>query len=443
MPNQGLKETSEEIVDYSLSRGADDVVVNAFSEFSRQLRFSESRIDIFNGWRDQHFQLFMAKGGKVVSTQVKDAKSYRKIVDSAIRTADISPESKDYMGIASSSNARSRSRKIENISDRELVNFVKDAMERAKKSGAVSAAGSLYHNTYSRYLCTSTGVSKHEDDSHLYFSIRCFADDTASGHGVTSSVSVSAFKPEDAAEKAAGLAKLAMGNPTVLEGEFDTVLDPMVTAVVASQVGEMNSAYAVISGFSCFRGKVGKHVASDAVTIEDDATRPLMGRRAFDDEGLRTRKTVMIQRGTLKTHLHNTSTAKKFKTKSTANAGLVSPRPFCISMKEGRSSHEDLIEGVDNGLFINNVWYTRYQSYAQGNFSTLPRDAVLTIKKGELSAPVRNIRVTENLLRLLKNIVAVSKEREHVSWWYESIVPSTVPYALVRNLNITRSSDLG
>lgn len=432
---------AEEILEYTLSRGADDAVVNAYDEDVRQVRFSESRMDIFNRWMERHFVLFLAKDNRVVATTIKGEDSYRHMVDGAIETALKSPPSQDYRGIAERSRARSAVRRAEEIKDSTLSSFVAQAVDAAARNGA-SSAGSLYHSSYRRYLTTSNGIRKKEAASSLYFSIRCFADEDASGHAVTSSMKLSDFRPEEAAEKAAGLSKMARGAVKGEEGKYDTVLDPMVTAVLTSQIAEMDSAYAVIAGFSCLKGKVGKRVASEKFSMFDDATRPLLGWRAFDDEGVRTQRTAIISRGILKTYLHNTSTARKFKTRSTGNAGLISPTAFSVSLEAGKRGYEDIMSEIRNGLYINNVWYTRYQNYATGNFSTIPRDAILKIKNGEFAGAVRDLRITENLLRVMKNVKELSSEREHVTWWLESSIPSTVPYILVSGLNLTRSSDI-
>jgi PmbA protein len=433
---------AEEIMEYALSLGADDVVVNAYEERNRQIRFSNNRMDIFNGWIERHYVLFLAKQKRVVATTIESGDVYKEIVESAIRTAELSPPSSDYVGIAKRSNARSVSRRIETARDRTLSSLVSRAVDIAQRNGAVSCAGSLYRNSFNRYLCTSSGIRKKENGASLHFSIRCFADENASGHAVISSLRLKDFEPEKAAEKAASLSRKAINAERAMEGRFDAILDPMVSAVLASQIAQMDSAYSILSGFSCLRGKIGKRVASSLLTVSDDATRPLLGYRAFDDEGLRVRRTTFISKGVLKTYLHNTSTARKFRTRSTGNAGLIYPTPFSISVEAGKRHFEDMISDLRDGIYINNVWYTRYQNYALGNFSTIPRDAILRIRNGEIAGALRDMRVTENLLRVLKNVADISEEREHVNWWLESTVPSTVPYMLVKRLNITRSSDV-
>ena len=68
-------------------------------------------------------------------------------------------------------------------------------------------------------------------------------------------------------------------------------------------------------------GKLGEKIASEALTIIDDATMPgLFGSSPFDDEGVTSRRTVVIERGVLKSYLLNTYTALKLGLKTTGNA---------------------------------------------------------------------------------------------------------------------------
>ncbi len=439
--SEDLANFSEKIVSESVTAGADDVIVNGISSDTRQIRFSENRLDIFNNWKDTSFHLFLSKKKRVVSTTIKGNDDYRESVRRAIGTANNSEPSEDYLGIAGSSKARSYISSEKPVSDRALSGFAHTAIDTALKNGATSCSGSLYGSFYIRCTASSTGITKKEGSGSYYLSIRCFDGEDASGHSVISSLSGSDFHPERAAAKAAIIASGASKPVACEEGRYDTILDPMVVATLTSQVGLMASAYQVISGFSCLGGKIGKRVASDAVSIEDDPERKLYGFRRFDDEGVATGKTRIITDGVLKTYLHNTSTSKKFGTRTTGNAGLIAPEAFMLSFAGGNQSRDEMIGEIRNGLYINNVWYTRYKSYVKGDFSTIPRDAILRIKNGEIVGAVKGIRITENLVGLLKRVSAASKEREHLSWWGESFTPSTVPYVSVKRLNVTRSSD--
>jgi PmbA protein len=128
-----------------------------------------------------------------------------------------------------------------------------------------------------------------------------------------------------------------------------------------------------------------------------------------------------------------------FKTKTTGNAGLVAPNPWNIEMEAGDMSKDELFGEVKKGLYLTNTWYTRFQNYAKGDFSTIPRDGIFLVEKGEIKKSLKDLRVSDNTLTMLGNIAAISKERQHVHWWAEADPPSLSPYVLIKNVHMTKS----
>ena len=120
--------------------------------------------------------------------------------------------------------------------------------------------------------------------------------------------------------------------------------------------------------------------------------------------------------GVFRTMLHNTTTANKFKSKSTGNAGIIAPSPTTIVFKEGDMGFDEMIKKTGNGILITNNWYTRYQNQRTGEYSTVPRDAAFLIEGGELKQPVNGLRVSDSIPRQLQNIEYISRERKWIKW---------------------------
>jgi PmbA protein len=99
-----------------------------------------------------------------------------------------------------------------------------------------------------------------------------------------------------------------------------------------------------------------------------------------------------------------------------------------------------LIADTKRGLYINNTWYTRFQNYSTGEFSTIPRDAILKVENGEIVGAVKNIRISDNMMNFWKNIDALSRETQEIYWWEEAAPPSTLPTVRARQMTITRSA---
>jgi PmbA protein len=109
-------------------------------------------------------------------------------------------------------------------------------------------------------------------------------------------------------------------------------------------------------------------------------------------------------------------------------------------VSKGDHTVDELIEDVRDGFYMNNTWYTRFQNYSTGDFSTIPRDAILRIRNGEIIGSVKNIRVSDNLMRFWKNVDAVSRSSEEIYWWDEAAPPADLPAARAKKMTITRSS---
>ena len=191
---------------------------------------------------------------------------------------------------------------------------------------------------------------------------------------------------------------------------------------------------------SFFKDKIGEKVGPEFLTMTDDGTDPnMVVSPPFDSEGVPTQKNVIIENGVLKTYLHNTSTAKLNDTISTGNAGLIFPRAWNCAIAPGSMSKDDMISNIKDGLYITNLWYTRFQNYQTGDFSTIPRDAVFEIKDGKITGAVKDIRISENMLGMLDRIKHIGNDPEQIRWWEVGLLVKT-PHVVVEGVNITKST---
>ena len=125
-----------------------------------------------------------------------------------------------------------------------------------------------------------------------------------------------------AAEEAADRAARLLGARKPRSERVPVVLDPEAATSFLGVLAGALSAEAVLKGRSLFASSVDQSVASDLVTLVDDG-RLLEGSAAapFDDEGVATGRTPVVENGVLRGFLHNTYTATQAGTVSTGNAG--------------------------------------------------------------------------------------------------------------------------
>jgi PmbA protein len=76
-----------------------------------------------------------------------------------------------------------------------------------------------------------------------------------------------------------------------------------------------------------------------------------------------------------------------------------------------------------------------------GDFSTIPRDGIFLIKNGEIVKSLKDIRITDNLQKVLEKIIGLSSKPEWIIWWgLETQTPVLTPYVLVKDVKITKST---
>jgi PmbA protein len=126
----------------------------------------------------------------------------------------------------------------------------------------------------------------------------------------------------------------------------------------------LESIFDAVHGMSIYRqesflaGKFGEKVADERVTVTDDATTPgLFGTTPFDDEGVPSRRTAVIERGVLKSYLLNTYAARKLGMKTTGNAarGLAGNAGIGhgnFFLEAGVQTPGRIIAGISNGFFV-------------------------------------------------------------------------------------------
>jgi PmbA protein len=433
---------TEEIIRKAKGLGADEVVASTVFGKYRQVRFSNNQIDINVAWNDYATDVAFAWKKRVVATQIHDFRESDASLKQLMRLAKVTEENPAFGGFAKGTFRYAKSRadkKIENLEN--LTDYVFGAIQAAKKEAGseVETGGTLLAKFENVYLASSEGPSGVDVRSAIELSIRAFSEREASGHGVECSSTLGGFEPSRAGAKAGEVAKMAKKPSLGDEGSYDVVFDPLILGSLLGVWAGMASAYSVMTRRSIFVDKLGKNVAPEIVTLKDNPAPYSVSNRVFDDEGVPTRENVFIDHGSFRTYLHNASTAKIFKTETTGNAGLIAPTPWNVEMEAGDASREELFKEMKRGLYLTNTWYTRFQNSAKGDFSTIPRDGIFLVEKGEIKRSLKDLRISDNALAMLGNIVSVSRERQHVHWWEEADPPSLSPYVLMKNVHITRS----
>ncbi len=446
-----LQDLPREIVKHGLKAGAVDVMGQVEVEKRRMVRFSNNSVTVVKTWDVVSPVIYLGFGTRSIASRLSDTSTTTidKTISQMLSAVKALPETVEshlakgpfqYKRISGLFDS-----KIPHL-EGELTDHVDSAINASLGTGAkrVSGVVSSYH--WRKAVSTSTGVDASSEQTLIESSLRSFAEDDASGQGISVSTSLKDFEPAKAGKESGMFAKMSLKPEQGKEGKCNVVFAPSIFANLINSVGFSASAFAVEAGFSFLGDKLGQKVASEQLTLTDDRLRADgPGSMAFDDEGHPSQVNPLIEKGVFKMFVHDSRTAAKFKSSPTGNAvwdtdfGQIVPFPTSLIIEPGNVAREELFEMAGDGLYITNNWYTRFQNYRTGDFSTIPRDAMFRIENGKLGAPVKGLRVSDNLLRILQSIRGVSRDRKWVRWWEVSI-PTYLGHFLVDQVGITKST---
>ncbi len=199
-------------------------------------------------------------------------------------------------------------------------------------------------------------------------------------------------------------------------GRYPVILDPEITGVFFHEaIGHACEADAVLENQSLFKNKLGEKVANDLITLYDDPTLPeSAGSYLYDDEGIKAKKTLLINKGVLNSYLHSRSTAAKMNQEPTGNGRsefantLPIPRMSNIVLEPGDSSKEELFESVKKGILLIGSRGGVVEP-TKGNFLFNAKEAFL-IENGRITTPLRDVSLSGNSLEILNKISGISKK---------------------------------
>jgi PmbA protein len=191
------------------------------------------------------------------------------------------------------------------------------------------------------------------------------------------------------------------------------VFAPEVARGLVGAVFDAAAGDAIYRGASIFAGKLGEEVASPSVTVVDDGTIPGgFGTSPFDAEGLPSRRTVIVEKGVLRSYVLNTYAGRKLGMKSTGNAGRgLAGNPYLdagnLYLEAGTQAAEEIVRGVERGLYVTRL-LGQGVNLVTGDYSR--GAAGLWIENGELAYPVHEITIAGNLREMLRNIMAIGSD---------------------------------
>lgn len=218
----------------------------------------------------------------------------------------------------------------------------------------------------------------------------------------------------------------------VPSGKSPVVLDSDMTGLIAHEsFGHGLEADQVLRNRSFLRDKLNEKVASENVTIVDNgAYENGYGTYAFDDEGVKSKRNVLVENGILKGFLHSRETASALSTQPTGNgraenfAHKIYVRMSNTYFEKGDWGLEEMIEDIDRGVYL--VKSSHGMEDPLGGGIQVSSLKGFLIEHGKLTQLLKPVALSGKVLELLRNVDAVGRDFKlhpgHCGKGYEDFV---------------------
>ena len=311
---------------------------------------------------------------------------------------------------------------LENLAPDKLINIAINMEKEAKKycDKVESFSGCAISYSSGKYgIINSKGLNLKNKSNLLTAYVVPIVKDGENmydGCGYVVAKSLDEIDPAKIAKMGVDGALSKIGATSIPAGNYKVIINNEAMVSLLSTFAGIFSGDAVQKGLSLLKGKEGEIIASDIVNLVDDPhLKDGLASVAFDDEGVATVKTYLIQDGKLNTLLHNLKTANKAGVKSTGNgfkasyASPISVSPTNFYIEPGVNSLEEMTKKIDKGLIITDLAGLHSGANSiTGDFSLAAKG--FYIENGVKTHPVEQITVAGNFFTLLTDIEEVGDD---------------------------------
>jgi PmbA protein len=415
---------AEKILDVAKEAGAQQAEVFQVSNEETPVKFEANRLKELNARQTAGVALRVIVNGRIGFASSTRPGDMDGLVQAAMETAPFGPEAHfDFPGKAEPANVAVYDPATERLPVDEMIEMgqrLVDAVRRTEPEIQCEAHVRRTSGTVS--LANSKGGEFSYRDSMLsvwaYGTLIRGTDMLFVGDGDAScgpAIDIGRIEQEIGAQL-----NRSRRNAEARTAEMPVVFTSL--GVVEALMGPLTMAFngrLVHQGQSPLGGCLGEEKYDSRISIYDDATLAMRpGARPYDDEGVPSRRTPLIEQGVVRNFLYDLQTAAMAKARSTGSAQRsLTTQPAigmtCVTIGTGDSSFEEMVGGVKEGIVVEELMGAGQGNVMGGDFSG---NVLLgyKIENGEIVGRVKNTIVAGNVHEALRNVAAIGREARWV-----------------------------
>ncbi|MHA1664553.1 MAG: TldD/PmbA family protein [Candidatus Njordarchaeales archaeon] len=362
------------------------------------------------------------------SGMINKISDIKKIVEKSIKMARVSPKDKDFESLPpptqiSGSIADIFDKNMIYLDEEEIIKEASFLLNKAKEADIKITCGQVKLIQFEFNVMNSLGVNFSHKATNVFIFFQAMKE---RGEGIVKAYSTTfrninwdvLWQELYRRAKNASEAERIKGSHTV-----EVIIDPIdLSGLFSSYLRAANGEF-IYQKRSPWINKLNEKVASESLTIIDDGRMPggLMSALA-DDEGVPTKKKIIINRGILESYYFDYYTARALDGEPTGNGfrrdtdiedahtKIARSNLSNVEILHGNKDKSELIEEIDFGLYIDKFSKPIIRNIS-GDFSLEIRNSFL-IKNGEIINPISHVLLVGNIYDIMNKITGIGKEPE-------------------------------
>lgn len=366
------------------------------------------------------------------STNDLSAEALRAAVQRAQEIAKVSPPDPEYMPPVEAAEAR----KYAQVRGHYEATAKLDPLEKARQLAAAAQSvqaknlrlsGGYPNNVWFQAVANSAGLRAYHAWTEADFHATVLGP-TGSGWAETISNNTADINVAKTAAAALSVAEAAQSPQPLEAGKYDVIMRP-------AAAGEL-LLFLFWGGFDAkatdeertfLRGKLGKKICGERVTLRSNPAEPRCPGVPFQGDGLASPALPWIENGVVTNLCYSRFWAKRQGKEATGF-------PANILMDGGDATVEQMVASTERGLLITRFWYIRFVDPMVPSVTGMTRDGLFLIENGKVTRPVQHMRFNENMVDVLNRVELLGQAARTGEY------PTLAPALKVRAFNFTSTT---
>ncbi|MSS86232.1 MAG: peptidase U62 [Thaumarchaeota archaeon] len=380
--DEKLQDLTDKIIKYAEKSKVQYCDARAEQQLKKSILIENGEIEHIRNLEDKGIGVRLIKNGAWSFCSITNPNSFndiKEILDKTIKNSDYTQSNKKNKIVLHSNSINKKQINFKVLKKPEIDELIKIGLECNKiimnTKKIIKSVTNPYYTINSKYFTNTEGSEILQNFTDVIIEMVATAHDS----GQTQSINITeggrggleliTNKAQQSAKEIAKKSSELLSAKPIKQETSTVVMNPDFVSLLTHEIlGHPSEADRVLgkemawAGGAWWKGKIGQKIGSENLNVFDDPTiKESLGWYYFDDEGVETKKTNLIEKGILKNHMQNRETSEIFNTIPTGNMRATNYRYMplirmaCTCIANGDQKVDEIIKDVKNGYYISNM----------------------------------------------------------------------------------------